>query len=156
MTENNLEHQLNDLSDEQLAANLDAVRQLRSESKKLRERAKLAESGLETASAQIAGLQREKLVDAATGALKDPADFWTEGTTVSSFVNDGKIDQDAVTEHLDQLLKDKPHFAAEPAEPPRPPTERPIASLRAGASPANMTKPEPPKWSDVIRGPSDE
>lgn len=142
-------------TDEQVAADIESVRALRAENKSLRDRAKTAETNLEQATAQVDGFRRQALEQAAGKALRDPADFWTEGTSVAGFLNDeGAIDQDAVSAHLDQLISSKPHFAADP-EPSKPPSQRPIESLRAGASPSHLEKPEPPKWSDVIRGRSD-
>lgn len=130
-----------------LPQNLDQAKNLRSENRNLRQRAKAAEEGLEQAASRLAAMQRAEVERLASEHLFDPTDVWRAGTELASYLTeDGTIDPDKVTEAAQAITSDKPHLTAPRKAPP--PTDRPIEGLRVGASP-NET-PTQPTWSGAI------
>jgi hypothetical protein len=125
------------------------VRQLRRENKTLRERAKAAEAELETRSTQLAAMRRAEVERLAGSDLIDPSDLWSAHPDVDGFLTeDGTIDPTKVAEAAQAITTAKPHLAADkPVS--RPPSDRPIESLRPGAS--SDTRPAQPTWADALR-----
>jgi hypothetical protein len=135
--------------------NLEAARKLRSENRNLRQRLHEAESAakvdVDALTARLAALERAEVERLAAQDLIDPADLWQTDVTAQSFYDDAftQIVPDKVRDATAALIKSKPHLARPPRQATPPPTDRPIESLRPGASP------EPRRtevtWSSALR-----
>lgn len=133
----------------ELPQNLDQARNLRSENKNLRLRMKAAEEALEQTSTRLTAMQRYEVERLAGADLIDPADVWTANPDVGGFLtDDGTVDTQRVADAAQAITTAKPHLAVEKKTPP-PPSNRPIESLKRGAS-AHDPSPQP-TWADAIR-----
>jgi hypothetical protein len=82
--------------------------------------------------------------------LIDPSDIWTAPASLSDLLDEyGVPDPAKVADAAKALADNKPHLAAA-APVTKPPSERPIEGLRAGATPSDYTPPPQPTWSDAI------
>jgi len=128
----------------------DALKKLRQENHSLRTRLRDSEEQVGIASARLTAHHRAVIEAAAKAAgLLDPSDFTAHHPDPNEFVDEfADVVPDRVTEAARALLEAKPHLAAPPAG--RPPTDRPLKSLRGGATPEDKPKPAP-SWSSVIR-----
>ena len=94
-------------------------------------------------------MRRAEVERLAGSELIDPADLWTAHPEVDGFLtDDGTIDAAKVTEAAQAITTAKPHLAAE-KKTQRPPSDRPIESLRSGAMPDTQTT--QPTWADALR-----
>ena len=135
-----------------LPENLEQARKLRSENRSLLERLKAVEADYEAAASRLAAAQRREIERAAGEVLIDPSDVFrhTEPDTQQAFIDAEfhEVVGDNVMEAAKRIAAQKPHLARPPSGPP--PTDRPIESLRRGASP-DTTAPPAPTWADAIR-----
>ena len=131
----------------------DALRKARNEAKNLRARLRAKEADYEKLSTQLAAAQRRDAERVAAETLVDPQDLWlhTDAETQQSFVDEefGAIAADNVVAAAKRVIAQRPHLAKPQAI--RPPTDRPLESLRSGAMPAEEKKPTP-SWHTALRG----
>lgn len=124
------------------------IRKVRNEAKKLRARLREAESAASAAAAALEAMRRTEVQRLAAEHLIDGTDIWTAQTTVEELLSeDGTIDAGKVAETAAAITAAKPHLAA-PNTAARPPTDRPIESLRSGASPDRP--PQKPDWFSAL------
>src|SRR5262245_28165283 len=144
--------------DDNEPADMATVRKLRRENAGLRERAHTAEErahALEEsygeAAAIVTSMQRAEVERLASSVLHDPGDLLAHQPDLASYYDDEfkTITADKVVEAAKALAAQKPHLGKPPAVAPRPPTDRPIESLRSGAMP-DADKPKPITWSSVL------
>ena len=142
--------------DEQLV-DMKQVRKLRNENARLRHRLKEVEASMgserESTLARLAAYEREAVERAAATTLIDGEDIWryTDEATQAEF-NDafGAIVADNVVAAAKRVIAARPHLARPPSTPP--PTDRPIESLRPGATPNTGEKKPAPSWHTALRG----
>lgn len=129
------------------------VKKLRKESATYRTKLREAEATIEKATAQLSAMWHSEIERIASQNLRDGSDVWQVQSDPAAFIgNNGAIDPEKVTQAAQELIESKPHYQAERKTAP-PPTDRPIESLRGGASPGNLQPPQKPQWSDVIPRP---
>lgn len=132
-------------------ADLAHVRKLRSENKNLRERAKTAEDQLGTLNAQVESFRRNEIERIAATVLADPKDLWLGEVTPNDFLGEnGDIDHERVSAHVNDIAQQRPHWALENQQAAAPPSNRPVETLRPGATPTNYPREAPPTWSSVL------
>ena len=107
---------------------------------------------LREAESQLGAMRRTEVERHAAEHLRDGTDIWQAQFDLAEFVNDdGTIATDKITETALALAAEKPHYSAPPTG--RPPSDRPVEGLRAGATPADYNGPTQPTWADVIPRP---
>lgn len=132
-------------------ADLAHVRKLRSENKNLRERAKTAEDQLGTLNAQVESFRRSEIERIAATVLADPKDLWLGEVTPNDFLDDnGTLDAERVSAHVNDIAQQRPHWTLGNQQQLAPPSNRPVETLRAGATPLNYPREAPPTWSSVL------
>lgn len=110
-----------------------------------------SEDQIRTLSAQIETYRRAEVERFAASVLADPKDLWLGTASANDFVgDDGTVDEARVLEHVTALAAERPHWAIENQRPTAPPSQRPIESLRPGAT-SRPVEPEAPTWSSVLR-----
>ena len=131
--------------DEQL--DLEAARKLRSENRNLRSRLKAAEEGHEANLAIQANHERAIIEAAAKAAgFYDPDDFIALHPDASDLVDEfGTVIGDKVADAARAVLEKKPYLGRSL----RPPSDRPIESLRSTYEPE---KKPTPTWAQALRG----
>lgn len=133
---------------------LERARQLRSENKTLRGRAKDAEAERDTLRGRVEAMQRSEITRVAGDFLTDPDDIFHSGASIADFLDDdGNVDPAMVMNSSTDLIGEHPHWAKGYAG-HKPPSNRPVESLKSGAD-APYWKPAAPSWSDVIGRPGD-
>lgn len=126
---------------------LERAKQIRSENRNLRTRAKTAEAERDALAAELQQYRRQQVEAVAREVLRDPADLLDRHADLSAFTVDGSLSLDAVRSAAATLVAERPHLAAEPIV-TAPPSNRPLEGLRAGASPERT--PTSVTWKDVI------
>lgn len=131
------------------------VKRLRKESANYRTKLREAETDIEQAAAQLGAMRHAEIERLAAEHLKDASDVWQAQSDPAAFLDEefGTVDPAKVAEAAQSLVTDKPHYAADKRIAP-PPTDRPIESLRGGATPGDYTGPKEVQWSDVIPRPT--
>ncbi|MCQ4365833.1 hypothetical protein KQR54_32990 [Mycobacterium gordonae] len=133
-----------------LPHNLEAARKLRGENRNLRERLRTLEGDFERAITRLDALQTAEVQRVAAEHLVDGTDIWTGPAALSDFLDEyGVPDAAKVADAAKAITENKPHLAkAAPVS--RPPSDRPVESLRPGATPSDF-KPDPqPTWGSAI------
>lgn len=129
---------------------LDRARQLRSENKAMRDRAKSAEAQVASLTERVAGYQRTEVEHAAGQLLENPGDLFTGGATLADFLDeDGAVDLDAVTATAQDLVTERPHWA-KGYQGNRPPSNRPIETLKGGATDPNYDNRPSVSWGGLL------
>lgn len=140
-----------DMPEHPVPENLEAAKKLRAENKKLRDRLRALETDHEAAVSRLDGMRHAEVERIAAEHLIDAADIWTAAQDVNNLVDDdGLVDAGKVSEAAQALVAEKPHLGASYRPQNRPPTERPIESLKPGASPSRGQH-STPTWADVFR-----
>jgi hypothetical protein len=137
--------------DVELPQDLEAAKKLRSEAANLRRRNRELEADNERLITQAAAAQRREIERTAAEVLVDPTDVWRVDPELQQSFYDtefGEISSDHVIAAAKALIASKPHLARPNTAPP--PTQRPIESLRGGASPEPKKKTEV-SWSSALR-----
>jgi hypothetical protein len=133
---------------------MESLRKMRHEAAGLRAQLKEARAtieSLEGATARADALEHAEIERVAAEHLIDGADIWRVDTdTRQSFFDDEfhAITRDRIVEAAKKLASEKPHLGRLPSGPP--PSDRPIESLRLGASPEE--KSVPITWSSALHG----
>lgn len=134
---------------------LDRARQLRSENKTLRGRAKDAEAERDTLRGRVEAMQRSEITRVAGDFLTDPADIFHSGASVADFLDaDGNVNPEMVMASSTDLIGEHPHWAKGYTG-NKPPSNRPVESLKAGTD-APYWQAKAPSWTDVIGRPGGE
>lgn len=135
------------------------VRRLKRENQILRARAKTAEQQAADLTARYDAAQRADVIRMAGEHLDDAEDLFRfhdpeAGALMDALrADDGSIDADLVAEHAARIVEARPKLGVDyRPEPTRPPTDRPIESLRPGATPAD-TPAAGASWQQVISSP---
>ena len=121
-----------------------AMKKLRRENASLRKAKQEAE-------ARNAAYEHEAVERAASTVLIDPEDIYryTDEETRAQFNDEfGAITADKVVETAKALAAERPHLGKPPTA--RPPSDRPVEGLRAGASP-EPEKPAATSWASALR-----
>jgi hypothetical protein len=136
------------------------LKKARSEARNLRERlheaeqrANAAEEKYGEAAAVVSQYQLNEVKRLASEVLHDPDDLLRHDPDMSAYFDtefEGIINADNVVAAAKKLAAERPHLAKPIEPPPKPPTDRPIESLRPGASPGE--KPASVSWSTVLHG----
>ncbi|GED99697.1 hypothetical protein nbrc107696_01440 [Gordonia spumicola] len=141
-------------------ASIADVRRLKRENQTLRARAKAAEQQAADLAARYDAAQRADVIRLAGEHLDDAEDLFRfhdpeAGALMDALrADDGSIDADLVAEHASRIVEARPKLGVDyQPEPTRPPTDRPVESLRPGASPLEEA-PRGRSWTDVIQNPS--
>jgi hypothetical protein len=144
--------------DDEQVLDMAAMRKVRHEAASLRRdrdglrtRVHELEEQLGAAAAREAASQRRDAERVAGEILHDPTDIWRVSAEVQqSFYDEqfGDITADNIVAAAKQLASEKPHLARPPSGPP--PSQRPIETLRPGAS--QQDTPPPATWHTAIRG----
>ncbi|GEE01119.1 hypothetical protein nbrc107696_15650 [Gordonia spumicola] len=135
------------------------VRRLKRENQALRARAKTAEQQAADLAARYDAAQRADVIRLAGEHLDDAEDLFRfhdpeAGALMDALrADDGTIDADLVAEHAARIVEARPKLGVDyQPEPTRPPTDRPVESLRPGASPADAPA-TGASWQQVISNP---
>jgi hypothetical protein len=119
----------------ELPQNLEAAKKLRNENKNLRERLRALEGDYEAAVTRLEAVRHNEIQRVAADHLVDPADIWSAPADLDALTDEyGVVDVAKVTAAAEALLADKPHLGTNYRPVVKPPTDRPIESLRPGAS----------------------
>lgn len=136
-----------DEGDDSTAHDLHKARQIRSENHNLRTRLRDTEAERDGLRAVADGLRRGEVERLAAAELQDARDL-LDRHDVSEFLDDsGHVDPAKVSAAARALIADRPHTAAPPVV-TAPPSNRPIESLTAGASPTR--KPDATTWHGAL------
>src|SRR5262249_50664493 len=153
------DEELDAFDDSEPIKDMAAVRRLRSQAQRLRHRLREAEANRQAAEdaragdlARLAEYEKREVERAAAQVLIDPEDLmrYTDEATQAEFNDEfGRIVADNVVAAAKRVIAERPHLA-KPQAVEKPPTDRPLESLRGGAAPES--KPKTPTWSSVLRG----
>ncbi len=83
-----------------------------SEAAKYRTRLRETETERDALTQRLEAAQRALVEGRVAGHMKDVADFWTHVELASVLDADGSVDAIAVSDAVNTLLADKPHYAA--------------------------------------------
>lgn len=140
-------------------ASIADVRRLKRENQTLRARAKAAEQQAADITARYNAAQRADVIRLAGEHLDDAEDLFRfhdpeAGALMDALrADDGSIDADLVAEHAARIVEARPKLGVDyQPEPTRPPTDRPLESLRPGASPTDAPA-TGASWQQVISNP---
>lgn len=128
-------------SDETSNASREAARYRR----QLRE----AEAARDSLLEQVNGMRRAEISRQAADVLTDPADLWLDPEVKIEDMLDesGALDQEKVNAALAGVIKRHPSWQAQRTMPA--PTDRPLAELRGGATPASAPQ-EKATWATFL------
>jgi hypothetical protein len=88
----------------------DEVRSLRSEAKQYRLRAKAAEQERDALRTRVDASDRREVERLAADRLQNASDFWLTTQLADLRDEEGGIDADKVSERVEQVLADRPHW----------------------------------------------
>ena len=141
-----------DVADDELDPRTAAyVAKLKRECQQQRARARDAEEQLGAVSARVDVQTREQVAQAAAQAgLIDGNDLFLAHPDPNEFLDEQFRDvvEGKVRDATEKLLESKPYLGRTTG---RPPTDRPLESLRPGASPEPKA-PKTPSWSQALHG----
>lgn len=128
----------------------EALQKARREAHSLRTRLREAEEEVGAAAAVVGAMQLAEVKRIAGEHLIDPDDLLTHQPDIQAYYDEEfkQIVPDRVREATQALIAARPHLGKPNTS--RPPSDRPIESLRGGASPQD--KPAAPSWFTAIRG----
>lgn len=107
---------------------------------------------LGAAAAVVSAYQLAEVKRVAGEVLHDPDDLLAHQPDMTVYFDAefaGMVNADNVVEQAKELIRQRPHLGKPQTAPP--PTDRPIESLRPGASPAGE-KTTAPTWAQALRG----
>lgn len=145
--------------DDDQVLNMRMAKRLRGENQRLRHKLREAESNREAAEdaragdlAKLANLEKREIERSVEGLLADPSDLWlhTSEAQQREWVDQqfGEVIPDAARDAARAIIENRPHLARRATPPP---SDRPVESLRPGASP-EQSKPAAASWSTALRG----
>ncbi|KDF01934.1 hypothetical protein Y900_024145 [Mycolicibacterium aromaticivorans JS19b1 = JCM 16368] len=124
------------------------LRRARNEARNLRGRLRDTETERDALTAVVDGLRRSEVQRLAAAELADARDL-LDRHAVADFLDEaGHVDPAKVSAAARALIADRPHTAAPPVV-TAPPTNRPLESLRPGASPE--MQPQETTWASALR-----